>query len=468
MQIYLDPSARRGAARSIYDQIRDAIESGVLGEGDPLPPSRELAGELGVSRHTVTTAYSLLVAEGYLAGHAGGGTTVCRTATGRRSADRRSVLRPVEVESAPPTTLPPPTGGVDLRGGQPDPALFPTDEWRRCASAALHRPLPGYGEPAGFASLREVLAGWIGRSRGVIVDADQIIVTSGAQEAVHLVVRTMLRPGDPIAVEDPGYPPVRLLFEAIGLRVVAVPVDAEGIVVDQIPPQVKVVYTTPSHQSPSGVTMSLGRRRALLAFADRHDAAIIEDDYDSEFRHTDRPLEPLHRLDRSGRVAYVGTFSKTLSPSLRLGFVAMPDPLVDAAIAWRQLFSVQPSSLGQTTLQRFIEQGHLDRHLRRVRRIYRTRHQIVRQFVADGVDAGVLLPGPENHAGLHLSTVLPTDVSEDAIRDAARRRGIAISSFAECCVGPDHPNGMLIGFGMAGADVLERSLPDLRAVLERA
>ncbi len=259
-----------------------------------------------------------------------------------------------------------------------------------------------------------MLAGWIGRSRGVIVDADQIIVTSGAQEAIHLVVRTMLRPGDPIAVEDPGYPPVRLLFEAIGLRVVPVPVDGEGIVVDQIPADVKVVYTTPSHQSPSGVTMSLGRRRALLAFADRHDAAIIEDDYDSEFRHTDRPLEPLHRLDRSGRVAYVGTFSKTLSPSLRLGFVAMPDPLVDAATAWRRLFSVQPSSLGQLTLHRFIEQGHLDRHLRRVSRVYRTRHEIVRQFVADGVDAGVLLPGPENHAGLHLSTVLPAGVSEDA------------------------------------------------------
>jgi len=293
-------------------------------------------------------------------------------------------------------------------------------------------------------------------------------VTSGAQEAIHLVIRTILRPGDAIAVEDPGYPPVRLLFQAIGLRVVAVPVDGEGIVVDQIPSNAKVVYTTPSHQSPSGVTMSLGRRRALLAFADQHDAAIIEDDYDSEFRHTDRPLEPLHRLDRSGRVAYVGTFSKTLSPSLRLGFVAMPDPLVDAAIAWRQMFSVQPSSLGQLTLHRFIEQGHLERHLRRVRRVYRTRHEIVRQFVADGVEAGLLLPGPENHAGLHLSTVLPAHVSEDAIRDGARRRGIAVSSFAECCIGPDRPNGMLIGFGMAGADVLERSLPDLRGLLERA
>ena len=129
---------------------------------------------------------------------------------------------------------------------------------------------------------------------------------------------------------------------------------------------------------------------------------------------------------------------------------------------------MQPSSLGQLALHRFIEEGHLDRHLRRVRRVYRTRHEIVRQFVADGVDAGVLLPGPENHAGLHLSTVLPTGVSEDAIRDAARRRGIAISSFAECCVRPDHPNGMLIGFGMASADVLERALPDLRRILERA
>lgn len=468
MQIYLDPTAHRGAARSIYDQIRDAIEAGVLAEGDALPPTRELARELGVSRHTVTTAYGLLVAEGYLAGRSGGGTVVARTAAQDRPSDRRSVLRPVDVDSAPPTTSPPPPGGVDLRGGQPDPVLFPIDDWRRCASSALHDPLPGYGDPAGSVELRTTLASWIGRSRGVIVDADQIVVTSGAQEAIHLVVRAMLRPGDAIAVEDPGYPPVRLLFEGIGLRVVAVPLDGEGIVVDRIPTDVKVVYTTPSHQSPSGVTMSLARRRALLEFAEHHDAAIVEDDYDSEFRHTDRPLEPLHRLDRSGRVAYVGSFSKSLSPSLRLGFVALPDPLVEPAIGWRRLFSVQPSSLGQLTLQRFIDDGHLDRHLRRVRRIYRARHEIVRQFVADAVDAGLLLPGPENHAGLHLSTILPPGVDEESVRDAARRRDIVLSSFGECCVLPDHPNGLLIGFGMASGDVLERALPELRTILARA
>ena len=164
MQIYLDPSGRRGAARSIYDQIRDAIESGVLAEGDPLPPSRELAGELGVSRHTVTTAYGLLVAEGYLAGRAGGGTAVCRTATGRRAADRRSALRSARGRVGAADDAATAAGGVDLRGGQPDPTLFPIDEWRRCrvgapsTAARLRR-------PAGFESLRQVLAGWIGRSR---------------------------------------------------------------------------------------------------------------------------------------------------------------------------------------------------------------------------------------------------------------------------------------------------------------
>jgi GntR family transcriptional regulator/MocR family aminotransferase len=206
----------------------------------------------------------------------------------------------------------------------------------------------------------------------------------------------------------------------------------------------------------------------LLEFAERHDAAIIEDDYDSEFRHTDRPLEPLHRLDHAGRVAYVGSFSKSLSPSLRLGFVALPDPLVESAIGWRRLLSVQPSSVGQFTLQRFIDTGQLDRHLRRVRRTYRARHEIVRRFVADAVDDGVLLPGPENHAGLHLSTILPPDVVEESVRDAARRRDIVLSSFGECCVLPDRPNGMLIGFGMADAAMLERALPELRRILERA
>ena len=192
--------------------------------------------------------------------------------------------------------------------------LFPTTVWRQCMTAALQHPPRGYRDPAGLPLLRHEIAHWIGRSRGLDVAADQIVVTSGAQQAIDLIIRLLVRPGDIVAVEEPGYPPVRRLAAAFGADVRAVPVDADGLIVDQIPAGTRLVYTTPAHQYPTGAVMSLPRRLALLDHADRHDITVIEDDYDSEYRHVARPLEPLHRLDANDRVIYVDTFSKTLSP----------------------------------------------------------------------------------------------------------------------------------------------------------
>ena len=225
-----------------------------------------------------------------------------------------------------------------------------------------------YGDPAGMLELRRALAHWVGRSRGVETPPEQVIVTAGAQQAVDLATRVLLRPGDHVAVEEPGYPAIRHAWLAAGLRVTAVPVDHEGLVIDEVPTDVRMIYATPSHQSPTGATMSLTRRRALLAFAEEHDVAVIEDDYDSEHRHSDRPLEPLHRLDRAGRVLYVGTFAKNLAASLRLGFLVVPGSLVEAVTAWRELIDVQPPGLTQQALHRFITEGRLERHLRRTRR----------------------------------------------------------------------------------------------------
>ena len=242
------------------------------------------------------------------------------------------------------------------------------------------------------------------------------------------------------------------------------PVDGEGLIVDALPADVRVVYTTPSHQSPTGATMSLDRRQ-LLEFAERHEPAIIEDDYDSEFRHTDRPLDPLHRLDRSGRVAYVGTFSKTLSPSLRLGFAALPDALVETAVEWRRLIDVQPPSIEPVRAARIHPGGHLERHLRRVRKVHRSRHGLVRDFVGSAWPTGCCWPGPDNHAGLHVSALGSRTASTNGvILDGRGDATIALSSFAECCALPATPRGLLIGFGMASECRSAAGLPELRAV----
>ena len=478
MELYIDPALRRGVSRVLFEQIRDAVVSGRVAQGDRLPPSREIAGQLGISRHTVTTVYGRLVAEGYLEGRAGGGTFVATTApaAGSATAQRRrrdgrppSPLRPAGVVTHNARSAePPPPGGFDLRIGLPDPALFPLRRWKQSVGSTLHTPPAGDPDPAGIPALRRSLARWVGRSRGVETTGEQVMVVTGAQQAVDLIARVVLRPGDQVAIEEPGYHPVRNLLTALGMRVVPVPVDHDGLVVEAIPPRVRAVYTTPSHQSPTGAALALSRRRALLAFADRHDAVVIEDDYDSEHRHSDRPLEPLHRLDEHGRVIYVGTFSKTLSGALRLAFVVWPEPLVEAAVSWRDLMDGRPTAGVQQALHRFITDGFLEQHLRRVRKIYRERHGIVAGWVEECAARGLLVAGPANHAGLHVAASLPGGVVEATVRDLARRRGVALTEYAPYCTSPPERDGLLIGYGLAAADALPAALGVVGDVLAAA
>jgi GntR family transcriptional regulator / MocR family aminotransferase len=465
IELFVDPAQRRGISNQLFEQVRSAVVSGRLAEGDRLPPTRELAQQLGVSRQTITTVYGQLVAEGYLEGRAGGGTYVSHITTPTRARRRQvSPLAPIEVFE-PDLSAPPARAGCgDLRIGQPDPALFPLTDWRHCIVSSLQQSPANYGDPAGLVDLRRSLAHWIGMSRGVDVGPDQLLVTAGAQHAIYLVARVLLRPGDTVAVEDPGYPPIQRLFVSLGMRVVSVPVDENGIVVDRLPAGAKVVYVTPSHQSPTGVTMSLGRRRELLAFAERHGVAVIEDDYDSEYRHTARPLEPLQRLDRTGRVIYIGTFSKTLAPSIRFGFVALPDSLVEAVVAWRQLADWQPPAMTQDAMHRFITSGMLDRHLRKARKSYSERHGLVIDAAHRWHRSGLIAAPPNNHAGLHLSLRLPDGVTESRVIADVRRQGIGMSGLAECTHNPSSNDGLLIGFGLTNSDVL----PDALHLVERS
>jgi GntR family transcriptional regulator/MocR family aminotransferase len=273
----------------------------------------------------------------------------------------------------------------------------------------------------------------------------------------------LLEPGDQVAVEDPGYVPVRRLFGALGAKVVGVPVDDQGLVVDLLPPSARIVYVTPSHQYPLGMTMSMPRRRALLRWAERHDAAVIEDDYDTEFRYVDRPLEPLQSLDADGRVVYVGSFSKTFSPSVRLGFAAVPKPLAGPITALRQLIDWHPPIAMQTALAGFIDDGLLDKHIRRNRRVYAERHHILTEALSGSL-AEHLTPRAA-HAGLHIAAVLRRGLRENEVLQAAAGHGIVVSGLSDCFhTAPAQP-GLLIGFGAVSTTGLPTALRMLDRVL---
>jgi GntR family transcriptional regulator / MocR family aminotransferase len=438
-----------------------------LSPHDRLAPTRIVAADLGVSRSTVTEAYGRLSAEGYIEGHAGGGSVVSPVvmapARPRRSPATLTATR--RAARIKPYGRPDPEAPFDLRPGTLDPSLFPVLEWRRCMLHALDRAPSHYGEPAGIPELRAGLANWTSRSRGVAATADDIVVTSGAGHAVDLIARVLLDSGAVVAVEEPGYPPVVELLRAQGLNVVGVPVDDQGIVVDAIPSRARLVYVTPSHQYPLGVVMTRRRRLELLDWAGAAGAAIIEDDYDSEFRHTARPLEPLQRLDRDGRVIYVGTFSKTLSPALRLGFLVAPKNLIPSISAVRQVIDWCPPLATQVALAAFISDGHLDRHLRRSRAAYRERHRQLWDSLSELLPSKYrLLPA---EAGLHITIVQPDLPPDQSVWSVLESRGFLIGSLRLTYRFTDPRPGFLVGFGAlptpsvaaaceAFADTLER------------
>ncbi len=448
VELFLDPGDPRPRASQLYDQLRDAIADGRLDPGDRLTPSRIVARELGVSRSTVTEAYGRLGAEGYIEGRAGGGSVVAAAPGPVRSRPVSAALQPTARAAAvePYAEFADVAATYDCRPGRVDPTLFPMAAWRRCMMAALDGSPGQYGDPAGSPDLRVALAHWVVRSRGVAAIAEQIFVTAGAGHAIDLVARVLLEPGDTVALEEPGYPVVAALLRSQGLRVVGIPVDDEGIVVDALPAEARLVYVTPSHQFPLGMVMSRRRRFALLNWATANGAAVIEDDYDSEFRYTARPLEPLQRLDRDGRVLYVGTFAKTLSAGLRLGFLVAPASLLPALRAIRQVSDWCPPTTTQAALAGFIAGGHLDRHLRRARTVYTERRRLMWETMGELLPAGYRrLPAV---GGVHLTVRADhsarTEVPET--RRALGRQGLLFSPLEPSYQFSEPAVGYLLGF----------------------
>lgn len=462
MEFHVSLSGRGDLTAQIYRQLLEAVLDGRLRAGERLPPTRELARRLDVSRNTVAAAYDRLVAEGFLTGRTGSGTYVGTYERQRSRGAPTGSVRPYPFWTS--LVLPAPDRGTpryDFRVGIPDGSFFPIGTWRRLVAGTLRAvDVATYEEPGGFPGLREAISRHIGQARSVRAEADDVVVTQGAQQALDLIGRVLVEPGTTVAVEEPGYPPARLLFQSLGARVATVPVDAEGLVVSALPRGTRLIYATPSHQFPLGMPMSLTRRAALLDWAGRHDAAVIEDDYDSEYRFADRPLAPLQSLDHSGRVIYVGSFSKTLLPALRLGFLVAPATLRPAIHAAKRLTDQHGEITSQKALSRFIEEGLLARHIKKTMRRYQARRDKILTILAR--DFKPWLDVVPSVAGLHVTARLSPHATVD--RDRLHTLGVAASPLEAFCAS-EPLRGLVIGYGAVRLERIDEGLRLLRSAL---
>ncbi|MGD0428984.1 MAG: PLP-dependent aminotransferase family protein [Candidatus Acidiferrales bacterium] len=435
------PLSRRGEPlfRQVYSGLRQAILRGTFRAADRLPSTRELADELGISRTVVLLAYEQLVAEGFAEGRGGSGTYISAELSGSRPkrAERAAELQLSRYGSTAAAAAAsvdfPGRRSVPLRydftyGGRGDVETFPFQMWRRIllrhARKAPVRQLD-YGVAAGSLALREAIAVHLRRSRAVNCDASQVIVVNGSQQALDLIARVLIERGDAVAVEEPQYQGTREVLRAAGARLLPVPVDRDGLQPDALPRHARAAFVTPSHQFPTGAILPLSRRLALLDWARRKDAIVVEDDYDGEFHYEGQPLESLQGLDTEGRVIYVGTFSCTIFSALRIGYLVAPKSLVAAFSSAKWLCDRHTATLEQETLAEFISSGMYERHLRRVRRKNSARRAALLGAIREHLGNCVEVAG--DGAGTH-AVLWPTSkrIAEDAVILRAAARGVGV------------------------------------------
>jgi GntR family transcriptional regulator / MocR family aminotransferase len=457
----LDHAAATPLFRQLYAHLKEAILAGALGAGARLPPTRQLGRLLSVSRQTVLAAYEQLMAEGYLRATVGQGTFVSDSlpAAGARGVAPASLLRPL---SARGQALAGAMASVRFhqgplrafRASMPGLDLFPFELWRRLEARRWRRPgfELGYSDPAGHAPLRELLCAYLRASRGVDCAPEQIVITAGSQQALFLLAQLLLAPGDGVWVESPGYQGACAPLVAANARICTVPVGAEGMDVAYAArhyPDARMVFATPSHQLPLGVTMSLARRLELLNWAGAAGAWIVEDDYDSEYRYTGPPLASLQSLDRSGCVIYVGTLSKVLFPGMRLGYVVAPPALAGPLARARAVLDRHNPIMPQLVLADFMAGGHFARHIRRTRDAYAERRAALLDALAEKL-GGELETGPSD-AGLDICTHFLRGHDEAQVVRAALEQGIDVrplsyyanpAAVPACAARP----GLLLGF----------------------
>jgi len=467
--ITLDLSSDVPLYWQVYGGLRGAILSGRLVAGTRLPSTRDLTVELGVSRNTVKNAYEQLLSEGYLESHVGSGTYITRNlpddllnagAASNAIAKRRARRKPALSKSGKTiseisvSASPNPDQSRPFALGVPALDAFPYEIWRRLLARRCSYPqrsLLGYGSAMGYRPLREAIAAYLGAARAVRCEPEQVTIVAGVQQALDMAARLLLDAGDVAWIEEYNYPAARAALLGAGARLVAVPVDDEGLDVQKgaaLAPRARLVYITPSHQYPLGVTMSLARRLALLDWAKQSDAWILEDDYDSEYRYSGRPLAALQGLDQHGRVIYLGTFSKSVFPSLRLGYVIAPPDLVDAFSKARSLMSWCSSTVEQAALAEFIAEGHFARHIRRMRSLYAERQSALVE--AARRELGESLRIQSHPAGVHLVGRLSERLDEASVSQQAAKLGVEaqpLFPFRLKRDGPSFLSGLVLGYG---------------------
>jgi GntR family transcriptional regulator/MocR family aminotransferase len=479
--IPIDRKSTTPLHRQIYEGFRRAILGRHLHSGQKIPSTRSLALELRVSRIPVLTAYAQLLAEGYFESRTGAGTFVSNSlpdkllAVARRGAASPKVGSGTRRVSARCHLIPPFKAAPWLFGwgafsvGQLAFEEFPFQAWSRIVNrytrkvrvSALH-----FSDPMGSPDFRAAIAAYLRTARGVDCDARQIMVVSGSQQALEISARVLLDPGDSVWMEEPGYRLARQVFAISWCRLVPVPVDGEGLDVAEgikRSRKARVAYVTPSHQFPLGVTMSAARRLQLLEWAERAGSWVIEDDYDSEYRFDSLPIASLQGLDRNARVIYTGTFSKTLFPSLRLGYVVIPEDLVNRFAAVRHAMDVYPAHLYQAVLADFLREGHFARHVRRTRMIYHQRRDALVENLRKEFGPQLEILGVEG--GMHLTVTLPKGIADREITKQAAKQNLWLWPLSPCYFGGSPRQGFILGFGSTPAREIPKAVRQMGTLI---
>lgn len=466
----VDPTSTVSRYAQLYGAMREAILRGQIRPGVRLPSTRDLARSLGLSRNTVTAAFEQLVAEGYLESRVGDGTYVSSALpddllyvhTEASPSRSKEEAHDVQLSERHRTIITTPMGGSAdehapraFRTGIPALDAFPYAIWSRLVARRWRDPSPElltYGDATGYWPLRQAIANYLSAARGVHCTVEQVMITAGSQHALDLAAQVLLNPGDPVWIEDPGYRGARAALLGASAKLIPVPLDEEGLSVEagrHACADARMAYVTPSHQYPTGVTMSVARRLALLEWAQRANAWILEDDYDSEYRYHGHPLAALQGLDMGGeqnRVLYTGTFSKVLFPGLRLGYLVAPLPLVEPFMQALHRAHRYLSVFDQAVLADFIDAGHFARHIRRMRALYAQRQQLLVAAIQAELAAYMTVnPAP---AGLHLVGWLQHGLDDRVVAAAAEQQGVEVAPISGYSLLPQSKHGLVLGYAM--------------------